>query len=660
MKVPNGYYEPEVRDGFYIPSEMKRCWAATIGVLEEIDRICKRHNLKYFAEYGTLLGAVRHKGFIPWDDDFDISMKREDYMLFLKVARDELPENYRLLSVYNNFEYDNSLSRVVNRDFISVEKEFLETNHNFPFSVGIDIFPLDYFEYNDQENALIRDMILSAQTIVAALDPDVSDIEELGYIARDHINAFCDMCHMPIEPGKPIRQQIYILIERICSLYDDTAPYLTNFYFWVKNGNQVYNKEYFENTVRLPFEYFEISVPIGYDEKLQNCYGPNYITPYKGGGLHDYPLYGKQKDLLFETTGKSYYKQYVFDKDDLKREQGGSVDRNTKEIVFLPFKAKHWIYMEQEWKRVCEESNASVFVIPIPYYEKGLYGVNENLRYEADGFPDYVTITPFDQYDFDSRIPDRIYIQNPYDEYDNAISVHPRFYTGCLRACTRELIYIPYFFIDDSDLSDEKTRYNADFYIKTPGVIKSDRVYVQSEAVKQLYVEKLCEFTGEDTKNIWEEKIEVHEYIKPEVSEGIREEDIPGEWWRYLLDDNNEGKKVILFHTNVSDIVTLKEVYFDKLTRVFELFRQQSAVMTVIWHAHSDTQNVLEIRYPDLWDRYKSILEGFLRDDYGIYDDREDYSRSVAIADAYYGDRDAIVHDFMQTGRPVMIMNVNI
>ena len=149
MKAPKDYYEAEVRDGFYVSSEMKRCWAATIGVLDEIDKICRRHGLQYFAEYGTLLGAVRHGGFIPWDDDFDISMKREDYMLFLKVARDELPNSYQLLSVYNNPEYDNFLSRVVNSSFISVEKDFLEANHNFPFAVGVDIFPLDYFDYNE-------------------------------------------------------------------------------------------------------------------------------------------------------------------------------------------------------------------------------------------------------------------------------------------------------------------------------------------------------------------------------------------------------------------------------------------------------------------------------------------------------------------------------
>ena len=660
MTLPKDYYEAEVRDGFYVPSEMKRCWAATIGVLKEIDRICGKYGLQYYAEYGTLLGAVRHGGFVPWDDDFDISMKREDYMVFLKVAEKELARGYVLLSAYNNHEYNNFLSRVVNSSFISLEKDFLENNHNFPFAVGVDIFPLDHFDYNETENRILKDMIRSAEAIIAVLNSEETDIDALGETAKAHVKNFCEMCGMPLLEGKPIRQQIHIMIERFCAIYDKSAPYLANMYLWFENGNQVYNKEVFENAVRIPFEFSDISVPIGYDEKLQNCYGPNYMTPYMGGGMHDYPLYGKQKDVMLETTGRNYFKQYEFDKEDLQRPVVETVHRPKKEIVFLPFKVKYWPFMEKEWEKAQYEEDTQVFVIPIPYYEKGLFGLAGDIHFEAEGFPEYVHVTPFDQYDFDSRKPDRIVIQNPYDEYDSAITVHPRFYTEKLLAATKELVYIPYFNIDDTKLEGEKTSYTADFFVKTPGVVRSDRVYLQSEAVRSLYMEKLCEFAGEDTRSRWEQRLEVRKYVKPEISEGIREEDIPDEWWKYLLDDNNEGKKVILFHTGISDIVTLKEKYFAKLDSVLEIFAEHRTEMTVIWQAHPKTHDILEVRYPELWERYMQILNRFLTYDYGIYDDREDHTRSVAIADAYYGDRDAIMHDFMLTGRPVMIMNTEV
>ena len=102
MEFPRSYFEDEVRDGFYVHSLMKRAWAAQLEVLEDIDKVCKKHNIEYFAEWGTLLGAIRHGGFVPWDDDMDICMKREDYNKFLKVAPEEMKEYYHFLNFENS------------------------------------------------------------------------------------------------------------------------------------------------------------------------------------------------------------------------------------------------------------------------------------------------------------------------------------------------------------------------------------------------------------------------------------------------------------------------------------------------------------------------------------------------------------------------------
>ena len=72
MEVSNSYLEDEVREGFFVPSIMKRAWTVELQVLEEVDKLCQRHGISWFAEWGTLLGAVRHQGFIPWDDDIDV------------------------------------------------------------------------------------------------------------------------------------------------------------------------------------------------------------------------------------------------------------------------------------------------------------------------------------------------------------------------------------------------------------------------------------------------------------------------------------------------------------------------------------------------------------------------------------------------------------
>ena len=78
------YYQGETRDGFYIEPMMKCAWAAHLEVLRKIDIICRENDIRYFADWGTLLGAIRHKGYIPWDDDLDICMLRPDLERFLE------------------------------------------------------------------------------------------------------------------------------------------------------------------------------------------------------------------------------------------------------------------------------------------------------------------------------------------------------------------------------------------------------------------------------------------------------------------------------------------------------------------------------------------------------------------------------------------------
>lgn len=78
LKFDNDFFNTEVREGFEISSMMKRAWAAQMEVFQVVSDICNRNGIRYFADFGTLLGAVRHKGMIPWDDDIDISLMRDE------------------------------------------------------------------------------------------------------------------------------------------------------------------------------------------------------------------------------------------------------------------------------------------------------------------------------------------------------------------------------------------------------------------------------------------------------------------------------------------------------------------------------------------------------------------------------------------------------
>ena len=88
--------EEEIRDGYKVSADMKKLWSVQMEILDQIDQICERHNITYYADGGTLLGAVRHKGFIPWDDDLDICMFKDELDKFIKYAKEELKDPYFL------------------------------------------------------------------------------------------------------------------------------------------------------------------------------------------------------------------------------------------------------------------------------------------------------------------------------------------------------------------------------------------------------------------------------------------------------------------------------------------------------------------------------------------------------------------------------------
>lgn len=91
--------------------------------LDAVAEVCKKYNIKYFADYGTLLGAVRHNGFIPWDDDMDISVMRKDYNRLLDILNKELADNYVVHSIYTKDSHVQAFTTILNRATIDVGNE---------------------------------------------------------------------------------------------------------------------------------------------------------------------------------------------------------------------------------------------------------------------------------------------------------------------------------------------------------------------------------------------------------------------------------------------------------------------------------------------------------------------------------------------------------
>lgn len=300
MQFPDSYFEDEVRDGFYVPGMMKRAWAAQLEILEDIDKVCKKHGIQYFAEWGTLLGAVRHGGFIPWDDDMDICMKRADYNRFLAVAKKELPA-YSLLNCHNvcNGEiYWEFLTRVVNGNQINFSGEHLDKFHGFPYVAGLDIFPMDFMAPAGQE--ILQVKLVSLVTLVINTLDNVYISEEEK---KEQLCQIEEMCNVRLDRNGNIKQQLYFLMERLFSMYsEEEAEKITLMPLGLEKQNLQMPKAYYQEIIKLPFENTEIPVPAAYDAILRKKYG-DYLTPVKSGGAHEYPFYKKQEVVLEERFG---------------------------------------------------------------------------------------------------------------------------------------------------------------------------------------------------------------------------------------------------------------------------------------------------------------------------------------------------------------------
>lgn len=302
MQFPYSFFEDEVKEGFYVPGMMKRAWAAQLEILEDISRVCKRHGIQYFAEWGTLLGAVRHGGFIPWDDDMDICMKRADYQKFLSVAAKELPQCYSLLNMHNTYNGEilwDFLTRVVNGRDICFSEEHLEKFHGFPYVAGIDIFPLDFLAPNAGDDELRNNLIVFITAVADSVDDENKDPDEM----ESEICQIEKLCNARIERNGAVKQQLYCLMERLFSLYgEQEAKEITMLPYGLRESVLRFPKYYYQESVILPFENTEIPVPAFYDTILRAKYG-DYMKLIRRGGAHDYPFYKRQEMMLRERCG---------------------------------------------------------------------------------------------------------------------------------------------------------------------------------------------------------------------------------------------------------------------------------------------------------------------------------------------------------------------
>ena len=297
-----------------------------------------------------------------------------------------------------------------------------------------------------------EDESLMTEEAIADVKEDVKHIEKL--------------CNITIDEDADLVQQLNILVDRLCGLYtEDESEYITLMPLWLdvngiwRDGERYrFPKDYYTKTVRLPFENTTIPVPYAYDKILKKKYG-DYKQFVHEWGTHDYPFYERQIDILkredvtiskeFECSMQEYeafkqQKNTVRTARSILRQVNDENNTDKKTVVFMPYKSKYWENMEALWKEYSDNDEYNVVVIPLPYYYKNFDGTADYCE-DKGTYPDYVELTTYENYRFEQMNPEKIIIQNPYDEFNMTVTVHPAFYSRNLAIHTDELIYMPYF-----------------------------------------------------------------------------------------------------------------------------------------------------------------------------------------------------------------------
>lgn len=295
MFFDDGYFREETREGFVIAEDMKRAWAAQLEVLEEVKRVCGILGIKFFADWGTLLGAVRHHGFIPWDDDMDIAMLREDYMRFLSEAPVLLEKYYEIKSVYNDPEDDIIKARIINGRHICFEPDFLARFHGCPYVVGIDIFPVD--NITDDKRAL--DKQIESLRFLLRTAESVPEKGPYGAEVLELMKKIEKTFGIPVNYNNRLKHELKKIYDIVCSLYqDENSAEVCSMIDFAEGWDYHAKREWYEDICELSFENTTIPVPEGYDGLLQIKYGKEYMTPRNVGSSHDYPFYKSQIEEL--------------------------------------------------------------------------------------------------------------------------------------------------------------------------------------------------------------------------------------------------------------------------------------------------------------------------------------------------------------------------
>ncbi len=257
-----------------------------LDLLRVFLQYCERHGLRCWVEGGTLLGAVRHKGFIPWDDDVDLAMPREDYDRMCRIGNEGLEEPYFLQTAYSDTDYHRGHAQFRRSDTAAIRPS--DCYQPFNQGIFIDIFPLDAAP---DDRALVhehRKRCLKILKLLKAKNTHCITSGRLTLIFRKlkarwmvKKMGWTTIYEKAEEEMRALARMPHTKVGELTSLGED----------------KLWDKSIFEETVMLPFENLMVPAPKGWDAFLRVSFGDDYMTPIQAPSMHG--------EVVFDTE-RSY------------------------------------------------------------------------------------------------------------------------------------------------------------------------------------------------------------------------------------------------------------------------------------------------------------------------------------------------------------------
>lgn len=283
ISIPEAFFREETRNDFTISEKMKKVWAVEMDLMAEFDRVCKKYGLRWYADSGTLIGAVRHHGFIPWDDDIDIVMLREDYDRLVSVAESEFQSPYFFQCAYTDPGFYRGYARLRNSRTTAIGASDLRNGSNK--GIFIDVFCVDYLPDDPSERSRWIGKIkrLYSLLYIHYEKDHIKETKKRGFLYRAARN--CVRSALSVYGF----DRLFRKYDALCKAYAGTKGKNVSYVAYSRGkAKHIWKAESFESVEMMPFEFTQIPVPTGFDDRLRTEYGDYMVIRHSAtthGGL---------------------------------------------------------------------------------------------------------------------------------------------------------------------------------------------------------------------------------------------------------------------------------------------------------------------------------------------------------------------------------------